>query len=80
MKVRASKSSSLLQDESEQLSWQYNGSLASILTISRSLGSILEYKASAFRAFTSYPTLGNKLSLKCHFVYADLKLTAVSHG
>ena len=80
MKVRASKSSPLLQDEYEQLSWQYNSSLASILTISRSLGSILEYRTLPPRAFTNYPTLGNKLSLKCHFIYVDLKLTAVSHG
>ena len=52
MKVRASKSSSLLQDKSEQLLWSYNGSLAPILTISSLLGSLVEYRASPSRAFT----------------------------
>ena len=53
MKVRASKSSSSLQDESKRQSWSsYNSALVSI-TISRSLGSLLEYRASPLRGFTS---------------------------
>ena len=61
----------LLQDKSKWLFWSHNCSLVSIVPISRSLGSLLEYiyRAPPSRAFTSgektelYPTLGNKLSL-----------------
>ena len=85
MKVRVFKSLSSLQDESKRLLWLYNNSLASILTISSSLGSLLEYRASPSRAEKrrSYvPQFRNKRlwnAISLH-VYANLKFTTVSHG
>lgn len=43
MKIRVSMTCRMLQEESERLLWSFNGKLTLILTIPRSLGSLLEY-------------------------------------